>query len=93
MIPWQDMVNGLFEALGAPFIFLSILKLHRDKQVCGVSWLHAGFFATWGYWNLYYYPHLGQWCSFAGGVFIVLANSIWLGQLIYYSVRSRQGKR
>jgi hypothetical protein len=81
---WQDIFNGSFELLGAPFIFLSVIKLYKDKIVAGVSWLHAGFFATWGYWNLYYYPHLDQWASFAGGVLIVIINTIWLCQLIYY---------
>ena len=51
-----------------------------------MSWLHAGFFAAWGYWNLYYYyPSLDQWWSFWGGVGVVTMNTIWLGQLIYYS--------
>jgi len=42
------------------------------------------FFTSWGMWNLFYYPHLGQWYSFAGGVFIVSVNTFWLGQIIYY---------
>ena len=82
---WPDAVNGAFELLGGAFIAQSILKLHREKMVRGVSWLHAGFFSVWGFWNLFYYPHLDQWLSFAGGVGIVTANTIWLGQLIWYS--------
>lgn len=82
MLP--DIINGSFEFFGAPFIVLSILKLAKEKKVHGISWLHAGFFALWGYWNLFYYPHLNQWFSFAGGVAIVIANTIWLAQLIYY---------
>lgn len=82
---WPDVINGAFECLGAPFIVLSILRLARDKRVAGVSWLHAAFFAAWGYWNLFYYPHLGQWFSFAGAVLIVIANSAWLAQLIWYT--------
>jgi len=84
---WQDYANGLFELLGAPFIFLSVIKLYKEKSVRGISWVHAAFFASWGYWNLYYYPHLNQWMSFYGGVAIVLVNTIWLIQLIYYTVR------
>jgi len=82
---WQDIVNGSYELLGAPFIFLSVIKLYKEKSVKGVSWVHACFFSTWGIWNLYYYPHLGQWCSFVGGIAIVVVNTLWLGQLIYYS--------
>lgn len=82
MLP--DAINGCFELLGAPFILLSVVKLAKEKKVQGISWLHAGFFTSWGFWNLFYYPHLDQWFSFAGGVAIVLANSVWLAQLIYY---------
>jgi len=80
-----DIINGSFESLGSLFILLSIIKLHKDKVVKGVSWIAVGFFAAWGYWNLFYYPHLGQWISFYGGVAIVITNTIWLIQLIYYS--------
>lgn len=80
-----DIINGMFETCGAFFILPSIIKLAKDKQVRGVSWVHAGFFATWGFWNLFYYPSLDQWFSFAGGVGLVLTNTIWLAQLIYYS--------
>jgi len=79
-----DIINGAYEFLGAPFIFLSVMKLHKDKKVSGVSWIHAGFFASWGYWNLFYYPHLGQWYSFIGGLLLVVVNTIWLFQLVYY---------
>lgn len=82
-----DLINGTFEMLGGLFILQSVVKLHRQKMVRGVSWLHAGFFSAWGYWNLFYYPHLDQWLSFAGGIGIVTANTIWLGQLIYYTRR------
>ena len=82
MIP--DIVNGSFELLGAPFIFLSILKLQKEKNVKGVSWPHVMFFTAWGFWNLFYYPQLNQWVSFAGGILIVIANSIWVSQIIYY---------
>jgi len=84
MTTWQDIVNGSFELFGAPFIFLSVIKLYKDKLVKGVSWVGVGFFASWGYWNLYFYPHLNQWASFFGGIAIVLCNTIWLIQLLYY---------
>lgn len=64
---------------------LSVIKLYREKQVHGVSWVAVAFFASWGFWNLYYYPHLEQWASFCGGIAIVTVNTIWLAQLIYYS--------
>ena len=84
---WPDIVNGCYEFLGAPFILLSVLKLHRDKEVKGVSWIAIVFFTTWGYWNLFYYPHLGQWVSFAGGIALVGVNTLWLCQIALYSLR------
>ncbi len=82
-----DIINGLFECLGGIFITLSIIKLHKDKSVRGVSLYPVAFFSVWGYWNLYFYPSLGQWWSFWGGIGVVVMNTIWLGQLIYYSKR------
>jgi hypothetical protein len=87
MIP--DLITCCFELFGAPFIVLSILKLHREKQTSGVSWLHVGFFTCWGFWNLYYYPHLNQWLAFSGGIAIVIANTVWLVQLLYYANKAK----
>ena len=84
MIVWPDAVNGCYELLGAPFIGLSVMKLYKEKVVRGVSWLAVAFFASWGYWNMFYYSNLHQWCSFAGGLCIVTVNTIWLGQMLYY---------
>lgn len=81
---WMDFVNGTFESLGGFFILLSVVKLYHDKRVRGVSWIHAAFFSSWGYWNLAYYPHLGQWMSFIGGAFLVAVNTVWLLQMLYY---------
>lgn len=83
----NDIINAAFEVLGGAFIALSIMKLAKDKTVAGVSWAHAAFFASWGFWNLYYYPSLGQMWSFYGGLGVVLANTTWLAQLIYYTWR------
>ena len=79
-----DVINGLYEALGCVFIYMSIRKLRQDKIVRGVSWLHMSFCMTWGFWNLFYYPHLEQWYSFWGGVGIVTANTYYVFQLLYY---------
>lgn len=79
-----DHLNAAFEFLGGALILLNVLRLHRDKMFRGVHWGPTGFFAAWGVWNLFYYPHLDQWWSFAGGCFIVTTNAIWLSQMIYY---------
>ena len=89
---WQDNVNGLFELLGGFFILFSVLKLYKQKKVRGVSAIGISYFAAWGYWNIYYYPHLNQWFSFVGGLFVVLINTFWLGQIIYYLRKERNDK-
>lgn len=82
---WQDFVNGiLFELIGGCLLWLNVAKLYEDKQVRGVNWITYAFFACWGIWNLYYYPHLGQWLSFVGGLNVVLANTVWVWMALYY---------
>jgi hypothetical protein len=85
-----DTINGLFEFAGGFMLLRNALQLYRDKQVKGVHWMPTLFFTSWGVWNLYYYPSLDQWFSFAGGVFLVLTNALWLGQIFYYGKRRIQ---
>lgn len=82
MIP--DLINGIFELCGCLFILNHCRVLYRQKMVRGVSLVSTIFFAAWGFWNLFYYPHLGQWISFAGGIGIVAANTLWIALMIYY---------
>ena len=84
-----DSMNGLFEFAGGFMLLLNVFRIHRDKAASGFHPSTAAFFTAWGYWNLYYYPSLGQWFSFACGVFLVTVNTIWLSQIYYYSWRSR----
>ena len=80
----NDLVNGAFETCGFFFILPSIIRLVQDKEVKGVSLIHAGFFWIWGLWNLYYYPSLNQQFSFYGGILLFTANTIWIVLLVYY---------
>jgi uncharacterized membrane protein len=86
MIP--DLVNGTFEFLGGFILLTNVWQIYKDKILKGYNPLATVFFMTWGLWNLYFYPYLGQWYSFAGGVFIVAVNTFWLGQIIYYRRRN-----
>ncbi|KKL85282.1 hypothetical protein LCGC14_1956260 [marine sediment metagenome] len=83
MIP--DHVNALFEFIGGCMIWMNVVAVYRDRQVAGVRWWTTGFFAAWGGWNIFYYPHLDQWWSFTGGLWIVTANIVWVVMLIHYS--------
>jgi len=56
-----DLINAVFELSGAVLTWLSVARLYRDKKVRGVYWPAMALFATWGGWNLIYYPVLGQW--------------------------------
>lgn len=79
-----DLINGSFEVLGGIFTLNHCRALQCDKAVKGVSLLSVAYFSSWGLWNLYYYPSLGQWLSFFGGVFLVCTNSLYLLMLVYY---------
>ena len=86
---YPDFINGSFETLSGFFVLLNCYRVIKDKQVKGVSIICIAFFTCWGFWNLYYYPHLEQWFSFFGGLFIVTANCLWVGLMIYYSGRNK----
>ena len=73
-----DLVNGLFEFFGGALNWLNVRQLLRDKKLRGVSKIPTATITAWGFWNLYYYPVLGQWLSFVGGLVIVSANFIWV---------------
>lgn len=90
MVSWPDLINGALEMCGAWFILLSVRRLHRDRLVRGVSWVGVCFFAFWGYWNLFYYPQLDQYFSFYGTIGMVIANTTWMCQLIYYTLAERR---
>lgn len=89
MISVPDLINGLFELCGSVFIILNIRQVLKDKEVKGVYWPAMMFFTVWGYWNIFYYPHLNQWLSFLGGLAIAACNSVYVFLLIYYSRRKQ----
>lgn len=79
-----DIINACFEFFGAWMICINIHRLWNDKQVRGAHWGPLVFFTSWGIWNLYFYPHLDQWWSFAGGVTLAIVNAIYLAMILYY---------
>lgn len=72
-----DLVNGGYEFAGGAVNWLNVRRLMIDKKLRGVSKIPTLVFTSWGVWNLYYYPHLGQWVSFSGGLGIVGMNAFW----------------
>ncbi len=88
---WADAVNGTYELVGGIFLLLNFIKLYKDKKVRGIMLSSAAFFASWSWWNLYYYPSLNQWISFAGGLLIGITNATWIIMAIYYQRKERRG--
>lgn len=79
-----DLVNGLFEFVGSCFTWMNVRAVCRAKGYAGYYLPGMVFFTSWGVWNLYYYPSLGQWWSFLGGACITLANLLWIAVMAYY---------
>lgn len=75
---WPDLINGSFELVGAYFTWRNWMQLRQDRTIAGVYWPTTAFFAAWGLWNLVYYPALGQWASFIGGMVLVAGNVAWV---------------
>lgn len=82
-----DQINASFEFLAASFTLLNVRQLLKDKLVRGVHPLPVLFFTAWGVWNLFYYPHLGQWWSFAGGLAMVGMNAWQITLMIYFKTK------
>lgn len=86
---WPDAVNSVFEFLGTPFVLVSLIKVIRNKNSNGVSYLTLLFFSVWGYWNMFFYSHLEQWLSFTASIALALTNTAWMVAVLYY----RKGRR
>jgi hypothetical protein len=80
-----DLINGTFELVGGILCWLNVQRLRKDRRVQGVDWRVSAFFTAWGLWNLFFYPSLHQWASFAGGILLVLANTTWVTLALRYS--------
>lgn len=73
-----DLVMGLFEFFGGVATWGNVAKIYKDKMFRGIDFRSVVFFTSWGIWNIYYYPHLGQWIAFWGGLVICLGNIAWI---------------
>lgn len=82
-----DIVNGVFEATGSVAVWYNVANIVRDRGYAGTRLSPMVFFWSWGLWNLYYYPHLSQWASFAGGISIGLANTCYIFLMLKYGRR------
>lgn len=85
-----DGVNGTYEALGGLFLLQNCFRIHKDKEVKGISILSTIFFCSWGYWNLFYYTSLEQWFSLCGAILIMLTNTWWVSAAVYYTLKNKK---
>lgn len=85
-----DLINSLFESASGIFLWNNVRILLKHREVKGVSVLTVIVFSFWGYWNLFYYPHLSQTLSFFGGLLVVSANTTWIILAIYYKRKSKE---
>lgn len=85
-----DNGNAFFEAGGALVVWRNVLQIHRDRQVKGVWWPIWAFYTVWGGWNLWYYPSLGQWHSFAAGIALFAGNLVWVSYAYGLWLRARR---
>ncbi len=85
----MDTINSMFQLLAAFFVLNNCRQLYIDKCVKGVSIASTAFFACWGLWNVFYYPHLGQTWSFYAGIAVLLANILWVGMMVYFRIKRK----
>jgi uncharacterized membrane protein len=85
----NDMINAAFEVTGALFVLNNCWTLYRDKLVRGVSLLTTMYFTSWGIWNVYFYPALGQRWSWIAGMCICTANILWIFLMLYYKRKEK----
>lgn len=76
MLP--DFINACFEFLATAVSTMSLAAIYKAKQIVGASPWPTVFFTVWGLWNLFYYPHLGQWWSTMAAVGMLIINVAWL---------------
>ncbi len=79
-----DRLGGILLLIGALFYCLNIVDTYNAGGTEGVSLLWAGFFVTINivYTHIFYKSKL-MW-SFVGSGVLVLVESMWLIQMIYY---------
>jgi hypothetical protein len=81
---WQDAVNAVFEFSGSIAVWLNVRAIYRDRGYAGGRIYVNVFFFSWSWWNLYYYPHLGQMLSAIGTMSIGFANMAYLIMMLHF---------
>lgn len=88
-----DFIMGLIQLVSAGFMGISVWQLYKAKLVRGISAITVSFWVAWGFWDLYYFPSLGQWWAFAGAVAVTLINMLYVYLIVTYNRRERAAIR
>lgn len=86
MIP--DLINASFEVFASVVSTLSLIAIYKAKRIVGASPWPTVFFSAWGLWNLFYYPHLGQFLSTGAAIGMLGINVTWL--YLYYVYKEKE---
>ena len=80
----NDYINAGFESMAGVFVFLSAWRVYKDRE--GARCEQPGWSSSCspGACGCNYYPSLGQWGSFYGGLSVAAANITWIALILYY---------
>lgn len=87
-----DLINASFELFASLFILNHCFVLYKDKLVRGISLVSTVFFTLWGFWNMFYYPHIGQTASFYAGIMVAFTNALWVCLIWHYRRKEKKEK-
>ena len=79
-----DLVNALFEIIGAGLTWANVYSVWKDKGYAGIYLPTVVLSLGGGVWSLFYYPSLNQWWSFAASIGLVIALLAWIVLMLWY---------
>lgn len=79
-----DLFNAFFELFGGAFVMLNVIDIWKKRIVAGQTLTAMGFFTSWGIWNMFYYPLLGQWWSAAGALGVCAVNALMIYSILKF---------
>jgi hypothetical protein len=82
-----DLINSLFEGFAAFAVGNHCRVILKHREAKGMSILSTVFFTAWGFWNMYYYPVLGQMFSFWAGAAVCAANAWYVYLLVKFRTK------
>ncbi len=85
-----DLINGFLDGASSILLWANVWRLSKDKRVRGTSIAPVAAIFLCGVWKMWYYPNLHQWASVVGAGLAMVANGVWVGQAVYYTVCAKR---